>query len=145
MATADGDDHRRLRSPRPAAPSPRAGWRNYGPDRGVDRAVIELIGVDVVFRDRLHHVSNQVLATGITPARAGAASRELVAVLGEIAAAKAAQPARRPRSRWSGCSPGSPDLQLAAREADLPPHSGFAGNSVRTDPAVRLRRYVPRP
>ncbi len=61
--------------------------------------ISELIGVDGEFRDRLHHMSNQVVATDIMPARAGAANLELVAVLGEIAAAKAAQPARRTRSR----------------------------------------------
>lgn len=54
--------------------------------------ISELLGVEPKFRDRLHHLSNQVVATDIEPAEAVAANRELVAVLGEVAAGKAAHP-----------------------------------------------------
>ncbi|GGJ06157.1 cytochrome P450 family protein [Streptomyces brasiliensis] len=54
--------------------------------------ISELLGVDARYRDRLHQLSSQVVATDITPERAVAANRELVAVLGEIAAAKAERP-----------------------------------------------------
>ncbi|MEU3791492.1 cytochrome P450 family protein [Streptomyces fructofermentans] len=52
----------------------------------------ELLGVDAEHRDRLHHLSNQVVATDIGPERALAANRELVAVLGAVAAARAERP-----------------------------------------------------
>ncbi|MFB7497479.1 cytochrome P450 [Streptomyces sp. NPDC056161] len=117
MTTADGDDHRRLRALVSRAFTPRrvAGLRPRVEELTVallddlvraaaaDDGVVdlrrhfalplplgvisELLGVDTRHRDRLHHLCNQVVATGITPAEAVAAHRELVAVLGEIAAA----------------------------------------------------------
>ncbi|MFB8182692.1 cytochrome P450 [Streptomyces sp. NPDC055966] len=122
MTTADGDDHRRLRSlvsraftpGRVAEVRPRIEELTElllddlarAADAGdgvadlrrhfalpLPMAVIsELLGVDAEFRDRLHHLSSQVVATDITPARAVAANRELVAVLDRIATAKAAHP-----------------------------------------------------
>ncbi|MFG2602371.1 cytochrome P450 [Streptomyces sp. NPDC048514] len=123
MTTADGDDHRRLRALAGRAFTPRRVEelrprveqlttrlldeleRAAGEGDGVadlrrhfalplPMGVIgELLGVETRFRDRLHHLSNQVVATGIEPAEVIAANRELAAVLGEIAAAKAADPA----------------------------------------------------
>lgn len=52
----------------------------------------ELLGVDAEHRDRLHHLSDQVVATDISPERALAANRELVATLTAFAAAKAESP-----------------------------------------------------
>ncbi|MEU0005645.1 cytochrome P450 [Streptomyces sp. NPDC006314] len=123
MTTADGDDHRRLRSLVGSAFTPRR-VEELRPRveelttrllDGLERAAIaddgvadlrrhfalplpmavisELLGVDVEFRDRLHHLSSQVVATDTEPAEAIAANRELAGVLGEIAAAKAADPA----------------------------------------------------
>ncbi|GGW41712.1 cytochrome P450 [Streptomyces lucensis JCM 4490] len=122
MTTADGDDHRRLRSLAGRAFTPRR-VEELRPriERlvaelldGLERAaeagggvadlrrhlalplpmsvISELLGVDVEFRDRLHHLSSVVVATDTGPADAVAANRELVAVLGEIVAAKAARP-----------------------------------------------------
>ncbi|MEU6773133.1 cytochrome P450 [Streptomyces sp. NPDC046759] len=122
MTTADGADHRRLRSLTSRAFTPRRveelrprieqltatlldGLSRAAAADGVadlrrhfalplPMAVIcELLGVDAEFRDRLHHLSSQVVATGIGPAEAIAANRELLALLGEIAEAKAAAPA----------------------------------------------------
>ncbi|MEV6114586.1 cytochrome P450 [Streptomyces sp. NPDC052109] len=123
MTTADGEDHRRLRSlvgrcftPRRVARlRPRIEQLTEDLLNDLARAaeaaggvadlrrhfalplpmgvICELLGVEARFRDRLHHLSNQVVATDIEPAEAIAANRELVAVLGEIAAAKAAAPA----------------------------------------------------
>ncbi|MFD4370970.1 cytochrome P450 [Streptomyces sp. NPDC058486] len=52
----------------------------------------ELFGVDPAHHDRLHHLSSLVVATDTEPAQAVAANRELVELLGAIAAAKAAAP-----------------------------------------------------
>ncbi|MER5542265.1 cytochrome P450 [Streptomyces sp. NPDC002589] len=123
MTTADGENHRRLRSLAGRAFTPRrveqlrprieqltaelldnlAGAAAAGDGVADLRrhfalplpmgVICELLGVDVEFRDRLHHLSNQVVATDTTPEQTIAANRELVAVLGEIAAAKTAQPA----------------------------------------------------
>ncbi|MFJ5774033.1 cytochrome P450 [Streptomyces sp. NPDC093094] len=122
MTTADGDDHRRLRSlvsraftaRRVAQLRPRIveltdelldGLARAAAEEGgsadlrrhfalpLPMSVIsELLGVEPEFRDRLHHLSSQVVATDITPAQAVAANRELVSVLAAIAAAKAASP-----------------------------------------------------
>ncbi|UFR06341.1 cytochrome P450 [Streptomyces sp. Go40/10] len=122
MTTADGDDHRRLRSLAARAFTPRrvAGLRPRIEELtdtlldGLARAaaagdgvadlrrhfalplpmgvICELLGVDVEFRDRLHRLGSQVVATDTGPDEAVAANRELVAVLTGIAAAKAAQP-----------------------------------------------------
>ncbi|WP_208870622.1 cytochrome P450 family protein [Streptomyces griseochromogenes] len=122
MTTADGDDHRRLRSLVSRAFTPRR-VEELRPRieeltasllDGLERAaeagggvadlrehfalplpmsvISELLGVDAEFRDRLHHLSNQVVATDIEPDEAVAANRELVAVLAAIAAAKAEGP-----------------------------------------------------
>jgi cytochrome P450 len=52
----------------------------------------ELLGVDTEHRDRLHHLSNQVVATDIGPEKALAANRELVAVLTAVAVARGERP-----------------------------------------------------
>ncbi|MGW2460813.1 cytochrome P450 family protein [Streptomyces argyrophylli] len=122
MTTADGDDHRRLRSlaaraftPRRVAElRPRIEELTESLLDGLARAaasgdgvadlrrhfalplpmgvICELLGVDVEFRDRLHRLGSLVVATDTAPAEAVAANRELLAVLAEIAAAKAARP-----------------------------------------------------
>ncbi|WP_225827457.1 cytochrome P450 family protein [Streptomyces naphthomycinicus] len=122
MTTADGDDHRRLRSLAASAFTPRrvAELRPRVEELtdslldGLARAaaaadgvadlrrhfalplpmgvICELLGVDVRFRDRLHRLGDRVVATDTAPAEAIAANRELVALLGEIAAGKAADP-----------------------------------------------------
>ncbi|MGV9789268.1 cytochrome P450 family protein [Streptomyces sp. NPDC003435] len=118
MTTADGADHRRLRSLVSRAFTPRRveGLRSrveeltdglldgLAAGEGVVDlrrhfalplpmgVICELLGVDERFRDRLHRLSNQVVATDIGPEAALAANRELVGVLAEIAAAKAAHP-----------------------------------------------------
>lgn len=122
MTTADGDDHRRLRSLVSRAFTARR-VEELRPgiekltesllddlDRAADtdEGVVDLrrhfalplpmgvvgalFGVDAEYRDRLHHLSNQVVATDIGPEQAVAANRELVTVLAEIAAAKAEHP-----------------------------------------------------
>ncbi|MET9499141.1 cytochrome P450 [Streptomyces sp. NPDC006552] len=121
MTTADGDDHRRLRSlvsgaftaRRVAALRPRV-------ERLVDdlldtvareaaaggvvelrsrfalplpmRVICELFGVDEEFRERLHQLSSRIVATGTAPQEALAANKEMVEVLARVAAARAAQP-----------------------------------------------------
>ncbi|POX59604.1 cytochrome P450 [Streptomyces sp. Ru62] len=122
MTTADGDDHRRLRTlaaraftPRRVAElQPRVEELTESLLDGLAQAaaagdgvadlrrhfalplpmgvICELLGVDVEFRDRLHRLGSLVVATGTAPAEAVAANRDIVAVLGEIAAAKAARP-----------------------------------------------------
>ncbi|MXM65938.1 cytochrome P450 [Streptomyces sp. HUCO-GS316] len=54
--------------------------------------ISELLGVDAGYRERLHQLSHQVVATDIAPSKAVAANRELVAVLAEIAAARGRRP-----------------------------------------------------
>lgn len=122
MTTADGDDHRRLRSLvsraftarrveqlRPRVEELTASLlddlaRAAASGGGVADlrrhfalplpmgVISELLGVEDRYRDRLHQLSNQVVATDIGPQQAVAANRELVAVLAEIAAAKAERP-----------------------------------------------------
>ncbi|WP_330236911.1 cytochrome P450 family protein [Streptomyces sp. NBC_00566] len=119
MTTADGDDHRRLRSLVSRAFTPRRveglrprveeltdtlldGLAAAG-DGAVDLrrhfalplpmgVICELLGVEERFRDPLHRLSNLVVATGIEPEAVLAANRELLAVLGEMAARKAERP-----------------------------------------------------
>jgi cytochrome P450 len=123
MTTADGDDHRRLRALAGRAFTPRrveelrprieeltarlldeleqaAGEGDGVADLRRHFAlplpmgvISELLGVEPRFGDRLHHLGNRVVATDTEPAEVIAANRELAAVLGEIAAAKAAAPA----------------------------------------------------
>ncbi|MFG3308051.1 cytochrome P450 [Streptomyces wuyuanensis] len=122
MTTADGDDHRRLRAlvskaftaRRVEALRPRVEAVTAGLLDGLGRAaaehggvadlrrhfamplpmgvICELLGVDAEHQDRLHHLSNQVVATDIGPEEAMAANRELVDVLGAVAAARAKEP-----------------------------------------------------
>ncbi|MBN0043686.1 cytochrome P450 [Streptomyces actuosus] len=122
MTTADGDDHRRLRGLVSRAFTPRRveelrpriveltdrlledlarSAEESGGDADLRRHVAlplpmgvigELLGVGAEYRDRLHRLSGQVVATDIDPAEAITANRELVALLGEIAAAKAEHP-----------------------------------------------------
>ncbi|MFD3910441.1 cytochrome P450 [Streptomyces sp. NPDC058603] len=54
--------------------------------------ISELLGVDEEFRDRLHILSNQVVATDIAPEEAVAANREMVAVLAAVAASRKDRP-----------------------------------------------------
>ncbi|WP_394436162.1 cytochrome P450 family protein [Streptomyces sp. SGAir0957] len=121
MTTADGEDHRRLRSlvsraftaRRVEALRPRVerivdelldGVAREAAAEGVVelrsrfalplpmRVICELFGVDEEFRDRLHHLSSQVVSTGTTPQEALAANKEMVAVLAQVAAARAQAP-----------------------------------------------------
>ncbi|MEN8655851.1 cytochrome P450 [Streptomyces sp. 21So2-11] len=76
--------------------------------------ICELLGVDAGHQDRLHHLSNQVVATDIGPQEAMAANRELVEVLGTIVADRTGKPGEDLTSAL-----------IAAREADgdrLGPH-----------------------
>ncbi|MFJ9032636.1 cytochrome P450 [Streptomyces sp. NPDC102274] len=54
--------------------------------------ISELLGVDEEFRDRLHVLSNQVVATDIAPEATVAANREMVAVLAAVAASRMDRP-----------------------------------------------------
>lgn len=54
--------------------------------------ICELLGVDEAYQDRLHHLSNQVVATDIGPEEALAANRELLEVLTAIVADRARRP-----------------------------------------------------
>ncbi|MET7860647.1 cytochrome P450 [Streptomyces sp. NPDC005318] len=54
--------------------------------------ICELLGMDERHQDRLHHLSNQIVATDIGPAEAMAANRELVELLSAVAAGRAEQP-----------------------------------------------------
>ncbi|MFF3417878.1 cytochrome P450 [Streptomyces sp. NPDC002698] len=122
MTTADGDDHRRLRSLVSKAFTPRRveqlrprveeltsrlldGLHAAALEGGgtadlrahfalpLPMGVIgELLGVDAEYRDRLHHLTNQVVATDIGPEQAVAANHEMVAVLSAVAAARAENP-----------------------------------------------------
>ncbi|MEU9385547.1 cytochrome P450 [Streptomyces sp. NPDC048279] len=120
MTTADGDDHRRLRQLVSRAFTPRRVEELRPPIEeltaslldGLERAAVdgvadlrrhfalplpmdvigELLGVDARFRHRLHQLSSRVVATGIEPAEAVAANRELVAVLAAVAADRTEHP-----------------------------------------------------
>ncbi|PSM40526.1 cytochrome P450 [Streptomyces dioscori] len=122
MTTADGDDHRRLRSlvskaftaRRVEQLRPRIEELTEELLDDLERAardgggvadlrahfamplpmgvIGELLGVEAEFRDRLHHLSNQVVATDIGPERALAANRELMAVLGAVVEARTERP-----------------------------------------------------
>ncbi|MFI1485169.1 cytochrome P450 [Streptomyces sp. NPDC020747] len=122
MTTADGDDHRRLRSLVSKAFTARRVEQlrprieeltdallddlHRAAEQGggvadlrehfalpLPMGVIgELLGVDAEYRDRLHHLSNQVVATDIGPEKAIAANKELVAVLGAVVADRTERP-----------------------------------------------------
>ncbi|MDT9691331.1 cytochrome P450 [Streptomyces sp. P9(2023)] len=122
MTTADDADHRRLRSlvskaftaRRVEALRPRIETLTAGLlDRLAEAAdagdgvadlrrhfalplplgvICELLGVDEEYQERLHDLSNQVVATDIGPEQAVAANRELLGVLTAIAADRARRP-----------------------------------------------------
>ncbi|MFJ2587309.1 cytochrome P450 [Streptomyces sp. NPDC087538] len=122
MTTADGDDHRRLRSlvgnaftarrveelrPRIATVAAelldRVDRSAAEGDGTVDLrsrfalplpmgVICELLGVEAEHQDRLHHLSGRVVATDTGPEEAMAANRELVALLGAVAVARAERP-----------------------------------------------------
>ncbi|WP_438310308.1 cytochrome P450 family protein [Streptomyces sp. HUAS TT3] len=124
MHTADGADHRRLRSLvgnaftarqverlRPRIEELTAGFLDdlgraatADPDGVADlrthlalplpmSVICELLGVDPEHRERLHHLSYTVIIdTGTGPAEKTAAARELIELMGTIAAARRAAP-----------------------------------------------------
>lgn len=121
MTTADGADHRRLRSlmskaftarrieelrPRITELTSRllAGLEAAATEDGVVDlrthfalplpmgVICELLGVDEAHHDRLHALSSRIVATDIGPAEAVAANREMVEILSAVAAARAADP-----------------------------------------------------
>ncbi|MFG3040765.1 cytochrome P450 [Streptomyces sp. NPDC048330] len=122
MTTADGADHRRLRTLvssaftarrveelRPRVEAVTAGLLDALAEaaRAGDGVadlrrhyalplplgvICELLGVDPAHQDRLHHLSSQVVATDTEPAQAVAVNRELVDLLASVAAARAADP-----------------------------------------------------
>ncbi|MFJ5720729.1 cytochrome P450 [Streptomyces sp. NPDC093149] len=122
MTTADGEDHRRLRSlvgkaftaRRVEALRSRIETVTAELLDGVERAAAEgdgtvdlrarfalplpmgvicdLLGVDARYQDRLHRLSSQVVATDTGPEEAMAANKELLALLAAVAAARAEQP-----------------------------------------------------
>ncbi|MEW2402430.1 cytochrome P450 [Streptomyces sp. NPDC046862] len=122
MTTADGDDHRRLRSLVSTAFTPRRVERLRPRIEELTATLLddladaaeagggvadlrrhfalplpmgvigELLGVEAEHRDALHHLSNQVVATDIGPEQAVAANRDLVSLLARIAADRAERP-----------------------------------------------------
>ncbi|KOX19624.1 MULTISPECIES: cytochrome P450 family protein [unclassified Streptomyces] len=122
MTTADGADHRRLRTLvssaftarrveelRPRVEAVTAGLLDglAGAAAAGDGVadlrrhyalplplgvICELFGVDPAHQDRLHRLSSLVVATDTEPARAVAANRELVELLASVVTAKAAAP-----------------------------------------------------
>lgn len=121
MTTADGADHRRLRSLMSKAFTARrieelrpritdltsrllAGLEAAATEDGVVDlrthfalplpmgVICELLGVDESHHDRLHALSSRIVATDIGPAEAVAANREMVEILSAVAAARAADP-----------------------------------------------------
>ncbi|THA63480.1 cytochrome P450 [Streptomyces sp. A0958] len=121
MTTADGADHRRLRSLMGKAFTARRveelrprieqltlrlldGLESAATEDGVVDlrthfalplpmgVICELLGVDEAHHDRLHALSNQIVATDIGPAEAMAANREMVETLTEVARARTAAP-----------------------------------------------------
>lgn len=122
MTTADGADHRRLRSLMSKAFTarrvdelrPRIEALTASLLDRLDRAAVdgdgvadlrthfalplpmgvicELLGVEAEHQDRLHHLSNRIVATDIGPEESMAANRDMVEVLGAVAAARAEDP-----------------------------------------------------
>ncbi|MCQ6244422.1 cytochrome P450 family protein [Streptomyces malaysiensis] len=123
MITADGEDHKRLRSLVTRAFTPRrvealrpvvheltatllnrlADAAAADPDGVADlrrhfalplpmSVICRLLGVDEVHQDRLHELSNEIVSTQTAPERVPAANREMVAVLGQVAAARLEDP-----------------------------------------------------
>nr|WP_156724796.1 cytochrome P450 [Streptomyces apocyni] len=123
MTTADGADHRRLRSlaskaltvRRVAQLRPRIEALTASLLDGLDQTatesgdgiadlrahfalplpmgvICELLGIDPEHHDRLHHLSNQIVATDISPERSMAANQDMLEVLGAVAAARTKAP-----------------------------------------------------
>jgi len=123
MTTADGADHKRLRSLVTRAFTPRrmealrpaveeltaalldrlAEAAAADPDGVADlrrhfalplpmSVISRLLGVDEAYQDRLHELSNEIVSTRTTPERVPEANREMVAILGQVAAARAKDP-----------------------------------------------------
>ncbi|MFD9875175.1 cytochrome P450 family protein [[Kitasatospora] papulosa] len=122
MTTADGADHRRLRAlvskafttRRVEELRPRVEALTASLLDGLDRAatagggvadlrahfalplpmgvICELLGVDAAHHDRLHDLSNRIVATDIGPEESMAANREMVEVLSTVAAARTKDP-----------------------------------------------------
>lgn len=122
MTTADGADHRRLRAlvskafttRRVEELRPRVEALTASLLDGLDRAatagggvadlrahfalplpmgvICELLGVDAAHHDRLHDLSNRIVATDIGPEESMAANREMVEVLSTVAAARTRDP-----------------------------------------------------
>lgn len=122
MTTADGADHRRLRAlvskafttRRVEELRPRIEALTASLLDGLDRAatagggvadlrahfalplpmgvICELLGVDAAHHDRLHDLSNRIVATDIGPEESTAANREMVEVLSTVAAARTKDP-----------------------------------------------------
>ncbi|MGW2278124.1 cytochrome P450 family protein [Streptomyces sp. NPDC001770] len=122
MTTADGADHRRLRSLMSKAFTPRrveelrpriealtaslldgledaaaagdgvADLRTHFALPLPMGVICELLGVGPEHHDRLHRLSNQIVATDIGPEEAMAANREMVEVLSAVAAARTEEP-----------------------------------------------------
>ncbi|MFI2781475.1 cytochrome P450 [Streptomyces sp. ALB3] len=118
MTTADGADHRRLRSlvskaftaRRVEQLRPRVEALTASLLDGLDRAatagdgvadlrthfalplpmgvICELLGVDAGQHERLHHLSDRMVSTDTGPAEAMAANREMVQVLGAVVTAR---------------------------------------------------------
>lgn len=122
MTTADGADHRRLRSLMSKAFTarrveelrPRTEALTASLLDGLEAAagagggvvdlrahfalplpmgvICELLGVDAALHDRLHELSNRIVATDIGPQEAKAANREMVEMLSAVAAARTESP-----------------------------------------------------
>ncbi|MFD9764975.1 cytochrome P450 [[Kitasatospora] papulosa] len=122
MTTADGADHRRLRTlvskafttRRVEELRPRVEALTASLLDGLERAttaggsvadlrahfalplpmgvICELLGVDAAHHDRLHDLSNRIVATDIGPEESMAANREMVEVLSTVAAARTRDP-----------------------------------------------------
>ncbi|EPH42954.1 cytochrome P450 [Streptomyces aurantiacus] len=122
MTTADGADHRRLRSLVSKAFSPRrvealrprietltaellddlaeaaaagdgiADLRSHFALPLPMGVICELLGVDAVYQDRLHRLSNQVVSTSTGPEEAIAANRDMYEVLAAVTATRSEKP-----------------------------------------------------
>ncbi|MEE1928455.1 cytochrome P450 [Streptomyces sp. TRM 70351] len=122
MTTADGADHRRLRSlvsraftaRRVESLRPRVTELTAALLDDLERAVAEgdgvadlrrhfamplpmgviceLLGVDAEHQDRLHALSNRIVSTSLAPGEVMAANQEMLQVLGRVAAARMAEP-----------------------------------------------------